>query len=139
MFIVIDTNVFIRTGKNMAYEFIKDKIKDREDIILITNEIIKEYKGASRRPLYIIYLIENYKKNKSIKTIPASKVEEKIKLLKEKRKKMPLPEHKPDVRFVDLAWSQRAGCVLSKNHHLTDLHPYSFEGIEFDIFGPESY
>lgn len=139
MSVVLDANIFIRGMRGGIYYSIIEKIIKKGDIIKMTKKIIKEYTGASK--MFVRSLLRRIKELEDIriiKIIGQRKIDAKIKRIKSKRK-MRLPSHSKDVKYIYLAWVERVKCIISNNGHLRDLHPYSFQSIGFDIIGPEEY
>jgi len=137
--IVMDTNTFLRAlAEVTGYVEALNTIKKFRHIIIASKEIVKEYEGRAKifgtRYMLNLRIIE-LKNSSKLEIIKRSRIQGKLHNLNLRR----MPSHKRDSKFVILAAVECAKYILSKDHHLLDLHPYHFDDNHVDILEPLAY
>ena len=140
MKIVVDTNTLIRgIGKVGKYFKVIERIKKKCDTIIVTTQIIKEYKGRVRIGGMTIPILQrkldNLRELDKFKKISVSRVEFKLKNIDICKK----PTDNQDFKFLKLALAEDSPYLITEDRHLLNLNPYNCKNTDLKIIRPEDY
>jgi len=113
-----------------------DCIASTNDTIIISTEIEDEYQGRYRPTIipYISYRAELEKKCK-INSVGVNRIESRY---KRHRRKIVLPKHNKDHKWVKTAISEQARYIISEDGHMS-IPPFRTNGNNCVVITPADY
>jgi putative PIN family toxin of toxin-antitoxin system len=141
-YVILDTCVVLRAlaGKS-PYSNTLYRIKEICDTISFSNRIQKEYLNKAHKSgltgLFLISEFDKLKRCKKLKKINHTSI---INARKEiQKKKLPLPNDKDDIKFVEAAIAKKAKYIITTDTTLLDLDPYRIKNGTIRIIEPIEY
>ena len=111
----------------------------QDDIIVYTNEILKEYDGrAVPSKLTLRGFIQELKNMGKLVYFRMSYINHRFERYN-KIREIRFPRHSRDNKWVKTAIAVQAKYILSKDPHLTDLPPFRHNGDNTEVIDPSRY
>ena len=134
--ILINTHIFVRLEGD--HKYLLECIKKCYDIIIFSNEILKEYKGRAVSLLILQSFIQYLQKINKMEYKKRSYIQSRYKRISRVRT-IKLPQHNKDSKWVKTAVATQAKYIISQDPHLTDLSPFKHNGDNTEVITPTRY
>lgn len=135
-YVLVDTCVFTRLQG--IYKDLLACISAVSDVIAVTKEILDEYAGRAPNKLLIISFYQSLEKEDRAKFFNRSFVDSALRR-RQNLRRVNYPDHYPDRKWIDVAVSVKAKCIISTNRHLLRTGPNRSNDDEIEMLEPVQY